>query len=100
MPDYLSEFKNRLNITWTDTTGDSNLASICKKAESILSKWAGKTLTFGKDMDDQELLDLLFTCVLYLRSNARSEFEENYFSDLNSLRMNVQAEVEEDDEEV
>lgn len=98
MADYISDLKLSLDITWEMTEDEeSKLAGEARRAESFLSKRAGETLEFSIEDDDQSLIQLIFDCVRYIRANALDEFENNYFDDLQMLRMNVQA--KEDDED-
>lgn len=84
--DYLAALKNYLDITYDDPDTDTKLTGICRRAESYLSKAAGRAIEFGEGMDDQAALQLLFDCVRYIRANALDEFAENFSGELWALR--------------
>jgi hypothetical protein len=86
-PDYFDALKNDLDITYDDPETDAKLLGQCRRAEAYLRTASGHGwLTFSVNMADQELLQLLFDCVRYIRSNALNRFAENYGDDLFRLR--------------
>ena len=91
--DYFFEIKNYLDITFTDEDVDKKLLGVCERAESYLSKVAGSSLTFSKNMEDKSLLQLLFDCVRYIWSGALDDFAKNYADDLFMLRANHHADT-------
>ena len=96
--DYFDEVKNYLDITFTDDDVDKKLLGVCERAESYLSKVAGSSLTFSKNMEDKSLLQLLFDCIRYIWCGALDEFEKNYADDLFALRANMHVALMEDGE--
>ncbi len=97
MPDYFNEIKNYLDITYHDTDTEDKLNGICTRAEAYLSKRAGRTIEFSIDMDDKDLLQLLFDCVRYIWSGSLDEFAVNYADDLFMLRANTHADTAEEE---
>lgn len=91
--DYFDEVKNYLDITFSDSEIDLKLEGVCIRAESYLSKVAGSSLTFSKNMEDKSLLQLLFDCVRYIWSGALDDFAKNYADDLFMLRANHHADT-------
>ncbi len=89
--DYFYDVRNYLDITFSDADTDTKLTGVCERAEAFLSKVAGSKITFSKDMEDKDLLQLLFDCIRYMWSGARDEFEKNYAEDLFNLRANYHA---------
>lgn len=84
MPDgLLEDVKNYLDITWTDDAGDKKLSGIIARGMQYLNNVAGGELDFT--IEDQPRALLMDYC-RYVRSNALSEFENNYLSELLSLQ--------------
>lgn len=99
--DYFCDLKNYLDITFEDPDLDQKLGGICRRAESYLSQAAGKQIYFGRDMEDQNVLQLLFDCIRYIWNNSLDEFGINYQSELMMLRANThidQMEMEDEQE--
>lgn len=96
MPDYFDAVKNYLDITYRDTETDEKLSGICTRAEAYLSKRSGNTIEFSIDMDDKNLLQLLFDCIRYIWSGSLDEFAVNYADDLFMLRANTHADTVEE----
>lgn len=94
MVDYFKEVKNYLDITFDDGETDAKLLGICSRAEAYLNKRAGRKIPFSKDMEDEDLLQLLFDCIRYIWSGGLDDFATNYADDLFILRANTHAEKE------
>lgn len=102
-PDYFDDLKNYLDITYVDSEVDAKLIGICRRAEAHLRVMIGDSdLKFAAAMPDQAVLQLLFDCCRYIRSNALEEFDLNYASEIWALRANHHirtAELEEGEED-
>lgn len=79
----LDELKNYLDITWNDEKTDSKLSGILRRAESIISSYAGVTLDFELNSSEKQLL---FDCCRYIYNNALEDFGKNFHSELVMLR--------------
>lgn len=98
-PDYFADLKNYLDITYDDSDADVKLSGICVRAEAYLRRVAGDpAIFFAADMEDQELLQLLFDCCRYIRSNALEDFAQNFHSELWALRANTHIQTEDAEE--
>ena len=90
----LSSVKNYLGITWSDPGTDDRVSGIVSRSMAYLNDVAGT----AQDYESEGLArELLFDRTRYVISNALDEFERNYVSEL--LRLQMQAEVPEDDSE-
>lgn len=76
---------NRMNITWEpDVKQTQNIRNAIEEARSFLCKFADNyELTF----ESGEQRTLLITCAWYILETKRAAFEQEYSSDLISLRL-------------
>lgn len=84
----LTDVKNYLDITWTDTNTDSKLTGIISRGMKYLDNVAGAELDYSLEDKPKELL--LDYC-RYVRSNALEQFQNNFKSEL--LTLQIQQEV-------
>lgn len=83
--DLLEQARQFLNITWEDKALDSQLSRYIESSKDYLIKFAE-----GDDLDFENPglpNDLLLNRVLYMNSHNQNEFETNYISELNELRI-------------
>lgn len=80
----LIDVKNYLDITWDDEATNSKLTGIIKRGIKYIDSVAGTEQDYTKDDKAKELL--LDYC-RYVRSNALSEFQNNYLSELLTLQI-------------
>jgi len=80
----LSEVKNYLDITWTDTDTDSKLTGIVERGIKYIDKIAGTEQDYT---DNDKPKELLFDYCRYVRSNALEQFKTNYLHELIALRI-------------
>jgi hypothetical protein len=86
----LDAVKTYLDITWTDKNTEDKLTGIINRGMKYLDRAAGAELDYAIDDKPRELL---FDYCLYVRSNALSEFQNNYLSEL--LTLQIMQEVKE-----
>lgn len=87
-PELLQAVKNYLDITWVDTELDTKLSGIISRGMKYLDNVAGDELDYNEEDKPRELL---FDYCRYVRSNALSEFQANYLSEL--LTLQIQKEI-------
>lgn len=80
----LDDVKNYLDITWTDVATDAKLTGIIERGIKYIDSIAGKAMDYSIEEKPKELL--LDYC-RYVRSNALSEFQNNYLHELLTLQM-------------
>lgn len=80
----LEDVKLYLDITWVDTDTDKKLNGIIERGMKYIDRMAGTTLDYNAEDKPKELL--LDYC-RYVRSNALSEFMNNYLSEILTLQM-------------
>lgn len=80
----LTDVKNYLDISWTDTNTDNKLLGIIARGMKYLDKTAGAELDYSIEDKPKELL--LDYC-RYARSNALEQFQNNFLSELLTLQM-------------
>ena len=80
----LSDVKDYLDITWDDAGTDSKLAGIIQRGIKYIDHVAGAEQDYSVEDKAKELL--LDYC-RYVRSNALSEFQNNYLSELLTLQI-------------
>lgn len=80
----LTDVKNYLDITWEDEQTNSKLTGIIKRGINYIDSAAGAVQDYSKEEKAKELL--LDYC-RYVRSNALSEFQNNYLSELLTLQI-------------
>lgn len=80
----LGEAKNRLGITWDDYNTEQDLIGLLQRGMSYLNKHIGATVNYAEETAAKELL---FSYVIYVRSNAFSDFSVNYASEILSLQL-------------
>ena len=85
----LSEVKNYLGITWTDSDMDAQLTGMIRRGIAYISSKTGVEVTAytGEDVN-LRAQELLFNYVLYDRAGSVNDFKVNYRADLIGLRMN------------
>lgn len=76
-----------LDITYSDTDGDTKLIGIITRGMAYLDAKAGKTLDYGTEGQPRALL--LDYC-RYARNSVLELFEQNFHSELIMLRIGVQ----------
>jgi hypothetical protein len=80
-----NDVKGYLDITWTmDEPATKKLKGIIERGMKYLDNAAGKTLNYTVEDKPKELL--LDYC-RYVRSNALSEFQNNYLPELLTLQI-------------
>ena len=84
----LAAAKNYMDITWQDESTDSKMSGIIARGKARLQKVAGSALTFSVESPETALL--LDYC-LYAWSQALSEWESAYKSELIALRIQTLA---------
>lgn len=80
----LSDVKNYLDITWEDETTNKKIEGIIQRGMKYLDNVAGTVLNYEIEDKPKELL--LDYC-RYVRSNALSEFQNNYLHELLTLQI-------------
>ncbi|MDR0936636.1 MAG: hypothetical protein LBM98_08155 [Oscillospiraceae bacterium] len=80
----LTTVKNALDITWDSDADNLKLSGIIERGISYLNSVAGVPLDYS--VNDKPL-ELLIDYCLYVRSNALSDFQGNYLSELLTLQM-------------
>ena len=80
----LDSVKNYLDITWTDTQTDTKLTGIIGRGIKYIDSVSGTTNDYTVEEKPKELL--LDYC-RYVRSNALSEFQDNYLAELLTLQI-------------
>ena len=83
----LNDVRNYLDITYSDTDGDTKLIGIITRGMAYLDDKAGKTLDYEKEGQPRALL--LDYC-RYARNSVLELFEQNFHSELIMLRIGVQ----------
>ncbi len=85
LPDgLLEDVKSYLDITWNDDQTDKKVTGIILRGMKYLDRTAGAELQY---MVEDKPRELLFDYCLYARSNALSDFQNNYLSELLSLQI-------------
>lgn len=86
----LEAARNYLDITWDDLATNAKLAGILARGMAYLDKIAGAEQNYYvEDFPRALLLDY----ARYARANALDEFTENFNTELNSLRMDSEANI-------
>ena len=80
----LDDVRNYLDITYVDNAGDEKLSGIIDRGVKYINNIAGATLDYSTEDKPRELL---FDYVRYVRSNALSDFQDNYMHELLSLQI-------------
>ena len=80
----LAAAKNYLDITWQDESTDSKLSGIVARGQTRLQNVAGSPLTFAANSPETALL---MDYCLYAWSQALSDWETAYKSELIALRI-------------
>lgn len=80
----LEDVRLYLDITWVDADTDKKLNGIIERGMKYINRMAGTTLDYNAEDKPKELL--LDYC-RYVRSNALSEFMNNYLSEILTLQM-------------
>ena len=80
----LDSVKNYLDITWSDTPTDTKLTGIIERGMKYIDSASGAINDYTIEDKSKELL--LDYC-RYVRSNALSEFQINYLSELLTLQI-------------
>ena len=80
----LSDVKNYLDITWEDEATNKKTKGIIQRGMKYLDNVAGAVLNY--DIEDKPK-ELLLDYCRYVRSNALSEFQNNYLHELLTLQM-------------
>lgn len=80
----LQDVKDYLDITWEDSATDLKLTGIIARGIKYIDGVAGKAMDYTVEDKPKELL--LDYC-RYVRSNALSEFQNNYLHELLSLQI-------------
>ena len=80
----LEAVRNYLDITWIDVESDLKLTGIISRGIKYIDSLAGAAMDYTVEEKPRELL--LDYC-MYVRSNALSEFQQNYIHELLSLQI-------------
>ena len=80
----LEAVRNYLDFTWIDLAGDEKLTGIIERGMKYIDSLAGAVMDYTVEEKPRELL--LDYC-MYVRSNALSEFQQNYIHELLSLQI-------------
>lgn len=80
----LEDVRLYLDITWADVDTDKKLTGIIERGMKYIDRLAGVEFDYTKEDKPKELL--LDYC-RYVRSNALSEFMNNYLSEILSLQI-------------
>jgi len=83
----LAEIKSYLNVTWDDDATDARINSFAKRGVSYLDAIAGSFQDYEIDNKPKELL---MEYCRYVWSDALSEFQTNYESELLSFQQACQ----------
>lgn len=84
MDELLAAVRNYLDITWEDAESDQKLSGLLARGQRYLDRVAGCALDYRVEEKPRELL---FDYVRYVRSNALSDFQNNYLHELLALQM-------------
>jgi len=91
----LAEARSYLDITWEDEGTDAKLRGQLRRGIAYIADKTGvekSASAFQGDSGDDRAQALLFNYLLYDRSGAIHDFEENYRSDLIGLRLKKEVE--------
>ena len=80
----LEPVRNYLDISWVDVAGDQKLTGIIGRGMAYIDSLSGATMDYSEESKPRELL---FDYCRYARSNALSEFQQNYIHELLSLQI-------------
>lgn len=80
----LDSVKNYLDITWSDVQTEQKLTGIIERGMKYIDSVSGATNDYTIEDKPKELL--LDYC-RYVRSNALSEFQNNYLAELLTLQL-------------
>lgn len=80
----LEDVRLYIDITWADVDTDKKITGIIERGIKYINRLAGATLDYSVEDKPKELL--LDYC-RYVRSNALSEFMNNYLSEILTLQM-------------
>ena len=80
----LEEVKSFLNFTWTDLDREKRIESYISSSIYYLNDLAGVDIDYTID---KLARDLLFNRVLYMDSQMLNDFDANYNTMLNELRI-------------
>lgn len=80
----LEEVKSFLNFTWTDLDREKRIESYISSSIYYLNDLAGVDIDYTID---HEAHDLLLNRVLYMDSQMLNDFDANYNTMLNELRI-------------
>ena len=84
----LEDLKSFLNFTWDDPLRERRIQLNMESSIQYLNSIAGTEIDFEKD---QLARDLLFNRVLYMDSQALSDFGNNYSALLNELKIKYES---------
>lgn len=90
----LSDIRNYLDITWTDTEGDRKLKGIIERGIRYLDGIAGEAQDY---LIEAEARGLLFDYCRYARSYALEDFQNNFAPELLGLRLAVEVKRHEEE---
>ena len=80
----LEDVRLYLDITWADADTDKKITGIIERGIKYINRLAGATLDYSVEDKPKELLS---DYCRYVRSNALSEFMNNYLSEILTLQM-------------
>lgn len=80
----LEATRNYLDISWIDPSTDLKLTGIILRGIQYIDSLAGATMDYTVEEKPRELL---MDYCMYVRSNALSEFQQNYIHELLSLQI-------------
>lgn len=88
MAELLSDVRNYLDITYDDPETDQKLTGIIERGKVYLDNIAGVQQDYDNESASRQLL---FDYCRYARNSALEYFEENFKTELLTLRIGVQA---------
>lgn len=87
----LEELKSFLNFTWTDANRTKRIEGYMLSSMQYLNEVAGTVIDYTVDYLAK---DLLFNRVLYMDSQALDDFQDNYNSLMNELKIKYNSYVD------
>lgn len=79
----ITDVKNYLDITWTDTDTEKKITGIVERGMKYIDRVAGATLDYTIEDNPRQAL---FDYCRYSRANALEEFQNNYLPELLTIQ--------------
>ncbi len=89
----IERVKNNRDFTWEDKNVEEKITRTTERAKNILYNYAGTSFDIEKDSAEEELL---FDLIRYILNDAYEDFKINFQSELISLRLKYQCQLQED----